>query len=524
MFQRPAINIEAFLGLNDQPNIFGLKPGECTQHDNFITNGYTAEKRPGYTRRIATAEAGATKVTGLGQVVDSSNTSHFLVVTNGKLYEDVSGTLTERASGRTIDATALCQVVGTGSLPSGGAHTGSAVINDQTNPPLIWSGSGTADILIPDITRASCCAAWREFFFLGDYTSTREGRSICTVATTDPNNPQVLSTIKSPTNRQSPVIAIVPAAHYILIFLRDALWWAVYAPGSGGFAGGTAFNFTFDVLRPGIGIVGPHAAVNVPGEMTVFWGRGHNKNGGPYLIPEKDPNIGPVYIGKPVEVFISGLDSNYLSGIVATWLPVFNGVLFQVPYGASQTTNNRGLFYNTVDKTWSVFMNATTTFAFASGATVIDSDGTSQLYCGTYGGTIMKMGNGLQDDDDGYRAEMWTGWLGHSDFEHDWMEMMLRMDLGQRKIIQVRARYFGSDVEDSDDETGGASGDPIGSFVIGVSAIAGQTEGVLQGDLEGDPSTHVMFGIVDEQNNMACRIHGLTAYYLRGASWAVSAA
>lgn len=523
--QRSSVNINAFLGLNDQPNVFLLKPGECSVFDNFMTNGYTAEKRPGYVRRIATAYAGAPKVTGLGQMVDSANVAHFLAVMSGKLLEDVNGTWTERAAGRTIDSTALCQVAGTGSLPSGGAHTGSVVINDQTNPPLIWSGSGVADIFIPDITRASCCAAYREFFFLGDYTSTKEGRSICTVAVTDPSNPQAILS-KSPTNRQSQVVSIVPTAHYVLIFLKDALWWATYAPSSGGFAGGTAFNFNFDVLRPGIGIVGPMAAVNVPGSMTVFWGRGRNKNGGPFIVPEADPQAGPIYIGKPIENLISGLDSNYLSGIVANWLPNCNGILFQTPYGSSQSTNNMCMFYHTIDKTWACWKNDNTdiAFSFASGAAVIDSDGSSQLYCGTYNGKVMKMGTGLQDDSNGYRAEMWTGWLGDPRSELDFMEFVLRMDLPQRKIIQVRARYLGSSLEDSEDESGGAAGAPIGSFIIGVSAIAGQTVGAISGDLVGDSATHVQFGIIDEQDSVACRIHGLTAYYLRGSSWVAPAA
>ena len=522
--RRPRVTLNGFLGLNDQPNAFNLKAGECTVFTNWLTSGYSAEKRPGYTRRISAAYSGTPKVTGLGSLLDSSNARHFLAVMGGKLLEDVSGTWTERAAGRTLDNTVLSQIVNAGSVPSGGAHTGNVVINDQTNFPLIWSGSGVADVLNPDITRAGCIAAHREFFFLGDYTSTSEGRSICTVGVTDPNNPQRLSTVRSATNRQSRVVAMIPTSHYVLIFLEDELWWAVYAPSSGGFGGGVAFSFNFDVLRPGHGIVGPNAAVNVPGLATVYWGRGHNKNGGPYLIPDKDPQAGPIYIGKPVEIFISGLDPNYLSGIVASWLPGYNGVKFLVPYGSSQATNNYALFYNTVDKTWSIWQNDASAYAFASAATVIDSDSTSQLFCGTYGGTVMKIGNGLQDDGQGYRAEMWTGWLGDDAMERDWQELVLRMDLGVRKIIQVRARYLGSGLEDTEDKSGGAAGAAIGDFVIGVSAIAGQTYGQMAGDLEGDPSTHAMFGIIDEQDNVACRIHGLTAYYGGGTSWVQSAA
>ena len=521
---RPSVNIEQFLGLNDRPGSFSLKPGECSVFDNFVTNGYTAEKRPGYSRRISSAYTGTPKVTGLGQFYDSSNTSHFLAVMGGKLLEDVSGTWTERASGRTIDSTALAQIVGTGSLPSNAAHTGSIVVNYQTTPPLIWSGTGTADILISDITRCSCIAGHKNFVLLGDYTSTAEGRSICTVAATSPDNPQALSTIKSPTNRRSQVIAMIPTSDYVLIFLKDELWWAIYNPSSGGFGGGTAFSFDFKVLRPGIGIVGPNAVVNVVGEMTAFWGRGRNKNGGPHIILEKDPQLGPIYIGKFIETFIAGLDPNYISSIVASYLPANNCVQFLVPYGSSQSTNNYAFVYNITDKTWQIWFNANSAYAFASSATVIDSDDSSQLYCGTYGGTVMKMGNGLQDDGQGYRTEMWTGWLGDGAMERDWQELMLRMDLGQRKIIQVRARYLGSGIEDSENITGGASGDSIGEFVIGVSAIAGQTVGIMAGDLEGDPSTHIMFGVIDEQDNVPCKIHGLTAYYGKGTSWVQAAA
>lgn len=518
--QTPSFDIDRFLGLNDQNNPFNLKRGECTVFDNWIVQGDTMEKRPGYTPRIVAAYAGAPKVTGLGGFKDATNTRHFLATMGGKLLEDVAGTWTERAAGLTLSSTSLTQIVSAGSVPAGASHQGNVVVNDQVNPPLIWSGSGVASILNADITRASCCCAYRDFFLLGDYTSTSEGRSICTVSATLQGNPQLLGTAKTPTNRNGQVIALVPTSDYVLIFLEDALWWGVFNP-----AADSTFLFDWKPLDPGMGIVGPEAAVNVPGKITAFWGRGHNKNGGPYIIDEKNPAVGPTYIGGKVENFIAGLDSNYLSGIVAEWLPNFNCVMFHGPFGSSQATNNAALIYNVTDGTWAVWKNDAVAFAFASAASVIDTDGTYQLYGGGYNGLVHKLGNGLQDNGQGYRSEAWTGWLGDGKMERDWLELVLRMDLGTRKIIQIKARFLGGAYEDSEEETGGAAGDPIGGFTIGLSAIEGVSVGQMVGDIEGsDPSTHVMFGIIDEQDNVACRIHGLTTYFIGGSSWVAPAA
>ena len=503
-FTLPSIGVNNFSGgLNDAKNQFALKGNQLSEAWNVVVYQKSIEKRPGYTPRIATAMSGATTVTGVGQFRDSSYTRRFVCTHNGTLYLDNAGTWAEKmpSSGVTISTSALCSLI-----PAERAIVGV----DQTNPPFIYNGTGDCSVLNPNINRASCGMFHKGFFILGDttWTGTRE---YSTVRNSILGNVQNFEDGKSDTNRKSQVRCLIPTADYGLIFLDDEVWYMVFSPSE-------SFTFSYKVLDPGVGIVGPMAACNVPGQATFFWGRGQGKHG-PYIISE-DPLSKPRYVGDRISQFIDGIDTNYLANIVTVSFPSKYGVLFNVPYGSSQATNNYAIFYNYADDAFSIWKNPTAAYAFASGVVVDDSDSADWLYCGGYDGLVQKVGTGVADNGNGYTSEVWTPWYGKMGVENLWLQLRLYMDLGQRKTLSVKSRFFNQSAEYSQAIVGGAPGTPIGEFIIGVSALAGEASGVLVGDIYGETSEFIQVGIMDETINESFRLHGLGVTYERASSWA----
>ena len=521
-FQLPSLTVPGFSGLNDQEGVFGLKATELSVCNNMVCKGGAARRRFGYTRRIATAQ-GSTRVTGLGGFRDIDLTRTFVMVTGGKLYEDVSGTWTERSSGTPFDTTAHATLATVGR---------NIVVCDQNaNTPLIWNGSAAPSTLNVDITKANCVGSHRGFLFVGSPTVTGQLASASTREFStvrhcdDPSRPTVFSAGKSDLNLTGQVLAIMSTGDSEgdvgLIFLDDAIWYARYSPSAAGVGAGT-YTFDYQPLDPGTGIVGPKAVCRVPGRRIFFWGQGEQGTG-PYMITEK-PIMAPRYIGRRIETFLSGMDKTQLSGVEVFSVPGQNCVLFCVPYGSSQTTNNYGVYYNWVDDTFAIFKGSSQkAFAFASAVTVQDSDATFQTYAGDYAGLVYKMGVGFRDDGQAIESEMWTAWLGRAGVENAWLSMVLNMQLSNQKTIEAHYRMFAKRDEVLQSLTGGAAGDPIEtSFAVGLSAIVGQTTGRLVGDIYGDPSEFIQFGILDSQDNVDLVIYGLQAFYERASSWAVA--
>ena len=524
-FQLPSITVPGFSGLNDQEGIFGLKSTELSVCNNVVCKGGAARRRFGYTRRIATAYAGTPKVCGLGGFRDINLTRRFMAVMGGKLLEDSSGTWTERSTGTPFDTT----------VPTTMASVGrNLVICDQnTNVPLIWDGSASPTTLTPNITKANCVGEHRGFLFVGSPTVTGQlsasGVSVREYSnvrhSVEPAQPTNFGPGASALNLTGQVLAFISTGNgdgdVGLIFLDDAVWYAQYAPSASG-PGGGAFTFNYNPLDPGTGIVGPKAACRVPGRKVFFWGQGEQGTG-LYMITEK-PIMAPRYISRRIETFLSGMDKTQLSGVELFSVPGHNGILANVPYGSSQTTNNYAIYYNWVDDTFAIFKGSSQkAFAFASSVTVQDSDGTFQTYAGDYGGLVYKIGAGLRDDGQAIESELWTAWLGGAGVEKSWLSLVLNMKLSVRKTVEVHSRMFAKRDEVLQSLTGGSAGDPIEtSFAVGISAIAGQTTGRLVGEIYGDPAEFIQFGIFDSQDNVDFVLYGIQAFFERASSWAVA--
>lgn len=520
-FQLPSVEVRKFRGLNDQEGIFSLHSSEFSVFDNGMIKGGAARRRFGYARRITAAITGASRVTGIGGFTDIDLTRTFVAVSNGKLYEDVSGTWTERSTGTPFDATipAIMTPVGR-----------NIVITDQTNNPRIWNGSGAVDTLNANITKASCVGEHRGYLFVGSPTvtgtlapvgtSTRQLSSVLYSA--DPSTPTSFPGGKSDLNLGGEVLSILSTGSgdddLVLFFLDSAIWYARYAPSVAG-AGSAPFTFAFNPLDPGTGIVNSRAICRVPGRRIFFWGRGEGPTG-PYMIGEK-PVTQPIYIGKRIETFISGIDSTQLDEIAVFQVPGQKCVLFNVPYGTSQATNNYAVYYNWDEDAFAIFKGSTAqTFAFASGASVLNTDGTTKCYAGDYAGVVYEVGTGLRDDGEAIETTIWTPWYGGGGVERKWLSLVLNMLLAKYKTLEVRYRLYGKEEETSDTLRGGATGDPIGTFAIGVSPIAGQSGGRLVGDIYGDSSEYIQFGIIDAQDNVDFVLYGLQAFYEKASSWA----
>lgn len=518
-FQLPSVTIPGFTGLNDQEGVFGLKATELSVCQNVVCKGGAARRRFGYTRRISSAQ-GNTRVNGLGGFRDINLNRKFVMVTGQKLYEDVSGTWTERSTGTPFDTTAHVTMAPVG--------RNIAICDQNANSPRIWDGSGGVNVLTTDITKANCVGSHRGFLFVGSPTSggkllSTSTREFSTVRhCVEPSRPTVFGPGKSDTNLTGQVLAIISTGDSDgdvgLIFLDDAVWYARYAP-SGVGVGSAPFTFDYQPLDPGTGLVGPKAVCRVPGRRIFFWGQGEQGNG-PYVITER-PVMAPRYIGRRIETFMSGLDKTQLSNITAISVPGHNCVLFNVPYGSSQSTNNYAVYYNWVDDTFAIFKGSSQkAFAFASGVTTQDSDGVFQAYAGDYAGLVYKLGDGLRDDGQAIESEMWTAWLGGGGVERNWLSLVLNMSLPIQKAVEVRYRMYAKSDEDSETLTGGAAGDPIETeFQVGVSPIAGQVTGRLVGDIYGDPGEFIQFGILDSQDNTDFVLYGLQAQYEKASSW-----
>ncbi len=511
-FQIPSVSLYRFLGLNDQAGLFGLKQGEFSTFYNAVTRAGAVRRRFGYEPRIATAITGAAKVTGISAFIDSGLNNTFVAVSSGKVYEDVSGSWTERSTGTpfsTSNPTSITQV---------GRNI---VLSDQTNIPRIWNGVSAVDVLHKDLRNANCVGSHKGQLFVGSPTweSTREFASVRWFSRDDPT----VFTGKSDLNGTGQPLAIMSTGEEqggaVIVFMSNAIWKGVYSPGTSGSAG-SGFEYSFDPIDDGIGIVGANAAARVPGKRIFFWGHGEGAPPGPYVMGE-DPITKPVYIGRRIEAFIAGIDKTQQSIITVFPVPGQKCVLFNVPWGSNQSTNNYAVYYNWEEDSFAIFKGCDAqAFAFSAGASVEQAGPTFKCYAGDYAGMVYEVGTGLRDNGQAIETEIWTGWLGGGGTERKWLSLVLDMELGTTKTLQVRYRLYGKAYEPTDTLTGGSVGDTIGeSFTIGVSAIAGENTGRLVGDIYADAAQWIKFGIIDTQDNQDFVLYGLESAYERASGW-----
>jgi hypothetical protein len=212
-------------------------------------------------------------------------------------------------------------------------------------------------------------------------------------------------------------------------------------------------------------------------------------------------------------------------------MPEKNGVLFAVPFGASQQNNNRGIFINYEEWTragrdtspaHSVFTGVSAQlFQFNSLATGIFS-GRDRLIGGAYDGFVSTLDETTTDYSEGISATLTTPFYsaGGRSVEKLWYELALDIDLELQKSVSVRVRLFNIPTTDTQNYTEGTTGAAVlgTSFILGNMALSQADFGRIKGRMRGK-SRYVELAITAGTSVTSFALHGIILYFRVLGKW-----
>lgn len=507
-------------GRDDTADAIELDSRKFQEIENFYVDRDSLRKRNGYDKRFTTALESGSPIQRIHQYVDNSDNRRLIYAINGKLFSDndsartnITGTLALSSS-----KDALFTLLN---------YDGTLYGTDGVNP-VFKSASidAVAAILVgkegsalPTVARVM--GSFQEHLFLADIDDVDTLRKPYRLVWNNPPDDTDWPFDRvNDLNRTQRITAMQQHGEYLLIFQDRSLWYASLNLNSAG--GGDQFNFR--QLDPRVGCVGQQSVVTTE-KGTFFLDRK-----GMYFIPAGQ--IGPpTYVGKSMEVLWSGLNFSRLHLAVAAEMPEKNGVLFAVPFGASQQNNNRGIFINYEEWTragrdtspaHSVFTGVSAQlFQFNSLATGIFS-GRDRLIGGAYDGFVSTLDETTTDYSEGISATLTTPFYsaGGRSVEKLWYELALDIDLELQKSVSVRVRLFNIPTTDTQNYTEGTTGAAVlgTSFILGNMALSQADFGRIKGRMRGK-SRYVELAITAGTSVTSFALHGIILYFRVLGKW-----
>ena len=512
MRQPPAMRYRLSDGMDDKADFISLSNGMFALLENLMVQRSSVEKRNGYTKHYTTALNGGTAVQRVFQHTDNSQTNTYIYMIGGKLYKDDGTTQTDLTNGLSF---ATGQDVHSQFLTFDGQLYGT----DQTGRVFNSRDLGTTSAALmrdADLpSKVGAIGSYKGYILFGNITDV-DGQ---------PYPYRIKPLVLGPADvRQSALTGIMDMkrgqtiqgfrehAQTLLIFQNKSITQAILS-GGGGFVT-TAFNY--DPLSDTIGSVGD------PSIVTTDRGTFFIALGGLYHIPPGPPTP-PRYIGKPIETFWSECNQSRLQYACGVDMPERNGVLFCVPWGSTQTNNNRGIFINTEEwhvdpeipsETYPAFSiikgNDDMPFAFNSLAKVTIS-GRERVLGGGYDGLVYLLDDGTQDVDQGIGWRFKTGAddAGNRSRNKIWDDVVLDVDVSTMTIVSGNAILSNGRVAPGLSGRGGSSGSTLDlNFILDSSAIlSADTLAEIIIPLRGE-SRYIQLDLSGSEDRNAFAMHG----------------
>jgi len=256
----------------------------------------------------------------------------------------------------------------------------------------------------------------------------------------------------------------------------------------------------------------------------------HIDRDGFYWMPPGPPRK-PVYVGTPVEDFWDQVNKSKLNLVCATEMPELNGVIFSVPFGAGQATNNRLIYLNYTS--WSRFSDesdsqhpafaiwggyTTDVYTFNALETIVDTNDRFRVLGGGYDGRVYLLGETETDEYAGQqyniRARFRTPIIGDPTRELHWDNLILDADLDDVKVLSITQRNYDRPTAVVNDVTSGTSGSVLDEFLLDTDSLLDDSSGPIRLDLYGQSRyTELTFEVLD---GVPFAAHKLTIHYEPG--------
>lgn len=512
-----------------------------------IENGWTSrtsiERRKGYAERFAgTLESGRdvlhahlffdevdsiVDTKGLLYILEGSSDDGVLYYDNGSTRTDISTTNSVKVEN---DLDTDFQVTN---------YNGEMVGVDGVNP--MWRSDGTASgtntvkaaitasTNAPFPTKIKCVASFKEHLFIGNFTdidnSYRPYRILI-------NRPGDLTDWPLDTNndldRSDRLVAIVPHGEHLLFFMRRNIYWAEYV-GSQGFA---RSPFHFHSLISGVGAISAKSIKHTQ-EGTFFL----SERGGVWFVPLTETNGAgkPRFVGKPMTSFWGTLTGSKRRRIVAINHKNRNSLIWLVPVGSGQITNNRAIVMNYEEWHRDGFQNypafsfftgedtatQSTPFRFSCGTEVYDdTEGTWETILCNQGKVYdfdsttapvefdVSTGNGI-------RMIVNTPFYspGGRANKKIWRQITIDASMPQASTISLQQLNYNSPYIITRSKDGAAYGHTLGnSFTLGQSILGSSDAGSIIANAEGS-SRYTQLVIDTGLIEHAFSMHGIVLYY-----------
>ena len=469
-------------------------------------------------KRFSTALNGGAVVQAVHQFEDNQQSRTLIYSVGGKIFKD-TGTQTDISTGVTVDTADDAQIHFQN-------YDAKLIGTDGQNSPFLYEsltdGAGIVmterDSSVP--ATAKYVKAFREHIFFAYIRD--QGDSVAypyRIVHSDAGDPlRGYGVTNNDLNRNQAITGLIDFHDSLIVGQQYSMWYATQET----FGSGQATPFVYRELSSRVGLVSQNAQVNT--ERGLFFA----DRKGIFFIQAGSPTS-PLYISKGIETFWGELNQNRLDQIVACELPELNGVLFCVPHGSSQVRNNRGIFINyeqwsqdadgDAHPAFSIFKGGNTAFAFRSLSTVIDS-GRFRAIGGTYDGFVSTLDQGRQDWTAGIGGKIKTPFYdaGMRSREKLWYNVVLDIDLDTAKALTVIGRYYNDPYPTSSSLSAGTSSDPLGSFILGQSALGTTDLGRIVGDLDGR-SRYLSLEMLLPENTVGFELHGIILYYKTAGAW-----
>ena len=524
-------------GMNDSTQL-DLDLNYAQQITNMRTERGVLVSRNGYSQRYEDATPwGSDPIQALFQWEDVNVTKnkHLLIIANGQMYRD-----------NFFDANAPQNITGTVTLSEdGGArfsleeYDGGIFGTDGINPPFVIVDGESDAIPVTDLSeeddppipgRTSQIVNFKQIFFFGNFTDIDGTERSNAVIYSDIDDITLFAADQGARNlldKRGQVLALQEHSEDTMLIMKsDGIWYVYLDPSTA--VGQARTNFTYRQLSRRVGTKSPQSVVTTPiGTFFV-------DIDGIYFIEFGSPPPVPRYVSRPIETFWERVNKAALDRIVAIEIPDQNGVLICVPYGSTQTENNRAIFLNyelwsqtsggTLHPAFSIYEGGGRDFSFNSLANIIDTDGNLRLIAGDYDGNVVEMNEGIEDLGDDYIPSLVFPPLGHPNIECRWTEVVVDIEQGRDVSFEIEQTNFGNLTpifgffKDQDIITGDAGPAIIGIARIGSSRISGNDlRGHIVADLYGE-SRYTKLEITLTEG-LPFKLYGATVRYDRGTDW-----
>jgi len=481
-------------GHDDYSDSIAMPRNKMRLLENFLCNRESMDTRPGYASRIAAASLQADGIQRIWPFQDNTQARREIILVNGKCYSYDGTTVTDITGTVTLSGDQDARI-------SCANYDGKMIASDGVNPLVYMSAADAslttltaavgADRNLP--TQVGTVVNYLNYLLLFNIVD-REGTYPYRVRWQDPSAASKGALSTWPTrnhrdfNRGETVMSAAVHGGAVIV-------WQDFSTHYGAFDPAADSPFRWELLDESVGLVAKlgkcatRAGTFFAGYEGLYWIA-------PMRKEERVP-LKPQYIGTPLEGFWKNVNKGALSGICCAEIPELNGVLFCVPYGANQGTNNRGIFlqYDSWSKTgstthpayaiWSGVDNQP--FAFSSLATATIS-GRRRLVMGDYSGNVWMLGDQdtmTTDNGERIRPIFHTPDYGVPDIESMWIELLMISDHSSEKQWSITQFVFGDEEPSEQVLVSGEDEVVLDEFELDVDFLAGDTTGRSTADLEG---------------------------------------